>query len=295
MPNPPTLPPGPDLRDPAAVAETFAQATQANLQSPHRHGSTIHIPAATKLLMTGDLHDHGRNLQRILQLADLDANPDQHLILHEIIHGPNLVNGRDLSIRTLARVASLKLAYPDRVHILLANHELAQLLCIALLKNGVDAIDAFDQSIELQFHTHADTVRTAMNRFIRSMPLAVRCPNGLFCCHSVPSPHQIDAFDTTVIDRHLTDADLARNGHAYQMVWGRRQTPDTADRLADAWQTNLFVMGHQPVDMGYDPINPRMLILASNHDHGVALPINLANTYTMDDLINAIIPLNSVV
>lgn len=284
----------PDLRDARIVAGLFDQAAQANLQSPLRLGSVIGLPDRGSVLMTGDLHDHGPNLQRILRLADLDREPDRYLILHEVVHGPHLVNGCDLSIRTLAKVASLILRFPQRVHLMLANHELAQLGGEGILKGGVSVVEAFDKGVAFIYGDEATFVNQALQRFIRSLPLTVRCANGIFCCHSLPSPRHLAGFDTSVIRRVPTDADLAPTGHAYNMVWGRKHTQELATALGTAWDAKVFVMGHQPAEMGYDTQGDSMLILASDHEHGVALPIDLSQSYTRDALIDRIIPLVSV-
>lgn len=245
--------------------------------------------------MTGDLHDHGLNLQRLLKLASLSSGPDRHLILHEIIHGPYQVNRRDMSVRTLARVAALKIHYPEQVHLLQANHELAQLDGGGVSKNGVSVVEAFDRSVDFIYGDQAEDVRDVMGEFIRSLLLAVKCPNGVFCSHSLPAPRQLEGFDPAVIYRVPTDADLKIGGSGYKMVWGRNHNQELADHLAKIWGVRLFVMGHQPCEMGYEIEGDSMLILASDHEHGMALPIDLTRQYDLKELVEEIVPLASVV
>jgi hypothetical protein len=179
---------------------------------------------------------------------------------------------------------------------MLGNHELAQLAGEGIIKNSTSVVDVFNEGIEFLYADNAQKVCDAMNGFIRSMLLAVRCPNSIICSHSLPSPQRLGDFDPSVIDRDLTDQDLAYRGSAYDMAWGRNHTQLLADDLADDWNVRLFIMGHQPADMGYEIQGDSMLILASNHSHGMALPIDLAGDYhTIDDLISQIIPLASVV
>jgi hypothetical protein len=45
------------------------------------------------------------------------------------------------------------------------------------------------------------------------------------------------------------------------------------------------VTGHQPQDMGYAVNGDRHLIIASDHNQGVVLPLDLSQEYTMDDLV----------
>ncbi len=284
----------PDLRDADEVAEVFRQGEQANLETPNRAGSVVDLPDSGRLLMTGDLHDNAQNYQRLLKLAQLDASPDNRLILHEVIHGPDLVNGLDLSVRMLARVAALKVRYPEQVYILQSNHELAQFRSEGILKEGRDTVESFDEGIDFLYADKADDVREAMNGYIRSLLLAVRCANGLFASHSLPSNSRMKRFDPTVIDREPTAEDLSEKGDVYHMVWGRSQRQATADVLAEAWGCKQFLMGHQPADMGYEPVEDTMLVLASDHSHGVALPLDLSRTYDQEQLIGEIVPLASV-
>jgi hypothetical protein len=245
--------------------------------------------------MTGDLHDNGINLQRILKLAALHTGPDRHLVLHEIIHGRYKVNRRDLSVRTLARVAAIQLEFPGRVHVMLANHELAQLGGEGILKDGVSVVEAFDEGLDFIYAEKADVVRAAMLGYIRSLALAVHCPNGVLCSHSLPAPRRIHLFDEKVLDRALGDEDFRSGGAAYDMVWGRNHTQDLADVLAQAWGVRVFLMGHQPAETGYEPEGSNMLVLASDHEHGVAVPLDLAKPYDRDAVIGQIVPLASVV
>lgn len=291
------VPPGSglNLQDAQVVVDLFERAAEATLNLPGRSGSVVDLPDQGRLLMTGDLHDNGLNFQRLLKLAKLDKGTDRYLILHEIVHGPGRVNGRDLSIRTLARVAALVLDHPGQVLVMLANHELSQYWGENILKDGTSVVEAFDGGIDFLYHEDAEQVREAMKKFIASQLLAVRCANGVFCSHSLPAPRKIEVFDKQVINRVPEAADLAVGGSAYMMVWGRHHNQKVADELAEAWGAKVFVMGHQPAEMGYETEADNMLILASDHDHGMALPIRLDRAYTRDDLVGELVPLASVV
>jgi hypothetical protein len=277
-----------NLGDAAAVAAAFRHAADALRDDPQRRGSSVHLPDAGHLLATGDLHDHQLNFRRLLKLADLDAAADRHLILHEVIHGPDRVNDADLSVRMLARCADLVNRYPTQVHVLLSNHELAQLNGEAITKDGASVVDAFDAGIDFLYGPDADDVRQAMNDYILAMPLAVRCANGVMVSHSLPAPRRIDAFDKTVLDRELTEDDRRHKGSAYDLVWGRYQNQTITQELAEAWGVSAFVVGHQPAEMGYEPIAKNTLILASDHNHGVALSIDLARHYERPQLLHGI-------
>lgn len=290
----PTISSATDWADAQLVASVFDAAAQAHRNTPGRRGSTVHLPDQGTLIMSGDLHDHTRNFQRLIKLADLDKSPDRHLILHELIHGPRRINGLDMSFRILAQAAQLKAAYPAQVHLLLSNHEMAQMRREGILKDGVSLIEAFEEGLEFVYGEQFQLVNKAIANFIGSMSLAVRCDNGVLCSHSLPPPRCMDQFDPTVLDRDLTEADLATDGSAHHMVWGRHQTQPQLDKLAQAWNVSAFVVGHQPVADGYEAKGKNLLILASDHDQGLALSIDLAVKYQRDDLLNRLIQLSAV-
>ena len=283
-----------DLQDPQTAIDLLDQAAEANLKAAGRRGAVVDLPSTGRLLVSGDLHDHGPNLMRLLKLARLHRDDHHHVILHELIHGPHRVNGMDLSIRTLLRVVALKVQYPNQVHLLLANHELSQFSGDEILKDGVSVVKAFDAGVGYIFGDRAADVIAAMARFVRSMPLAVRCRNGIMCSHSLPSPRMLVSFDTTVLDRVPTEADLRSGGAAHKMVWGRNHDQPLAEALGRSWDTRLFVMGHQPAEMGYFASGESMLVIASDHNHGQALPIDLSRRYQRDDMIRELVPLASV-
>ncbi|MEM6550913.1 MAG: hypothetical protein AAF750_02065 [Planctomycetota bacterium] len=290
----PAPPPPPDLSDPAHAIDTLRAAAQLHLDDPRRRGATVHLPDTGRLFITGDLHDHALNLQRILQRADLDRAPNRHLILHEVIHGPNRVNGMDLSLRTLLHTAHLKTHYPHQLITLQSNHELAQRLGEAISKDGESVVDAFDDGLEFLFPSDADEVRDALSDYIASLPLAVKTANRLLVAHSLPAPKRIETFDPAVLDRVPTEDDL-QHGSAYDLVWGRYQNTKILGELADAWSVDQFVLGHQPAEMGYLEIADRALVLASDHGHGVLLPIDLTKPLPdRDGLIELLIPLAAI-
>jgi len=282
------------LEDGGYVADVLEEAADANRTMAGRTGSVIDLPSEGRLVMTGDLHDHALNLQRIVKYAELDRDPNNYLVLHEIVHGEHMLNGQDLSIRTLARVAALKAAYPSQVLLLLSNHELAQYLGRRILKGSDNVVETFDAGLEYLFPDDAEVVRDAFRDYVATLPLAIRAPNGVFCAHSLPSPKELEAFDPAVIDRELTADDLSSRGSAYKMVWGRNHDQATASELAEAWGAQVFVLGHQPADLGYETQGETMLILASDHEQGVLLPIELSETCTRGELIERIVPLESI-
>lgn len=275
-----------NLRSADAVAAIFRAGAEANRSAACRRGSIDVIRPPGVLIATGDLHDNPLHLARLVEAAGVgapDATPSAHLTLHEIIHGDRLVNGMDFSFRALARVAALKAAHPEFVHVLLANHELSQITGSGVVKDGVRCVDAFNEAVEVTFGPAADVVLEAIGAFIRSMPLALRCEGdgpgqSFLCAHSLPEPALMDRFDPGVLERDLVDEDYTpRRGSAHLMVWGRGHTPDQFAALAERWGVGLFILGHEKADNGVLVVGPNAVVLNSDHARGVYARIDLSD------------------
>ena len=258
------------------VATLLQRATESLRQDPLRRGCCVTLPARGRLLATGDLHDHPIHFLKVRAFAQLDR-PDHHLILHELIHGERLTDGVDLSWRMLAKVAALRLQHPTQVHPMLANHEIAQAFDQPVSKGAGENTALFHGGLAWSFGDDAAVVDGALRDFIRAMPLAVRTANGLLCAHSLPSPAAMSAFDLGVLERDLVDQDFAtRTGAAWHMTWGRGQTAGQVQALADAWNVELFVLGHKHVEDGAESPFARLLVLNSDHAHAAVVPFDLS-------------------
>lgn len=285
-----------NTQDAVEVCDLLDRAAQVLRVCSLRKGSRVHLPDTGRLLVSGDIHDHSENLAKIIKLAKLDAGEDRHLILQELIHGDRLFNGMDFSYRMALVAAELVVRYPDRVHILLSNHELAQVNGDSIIKAGVSGVDAFNEGMSYVFGEQEPMVAESLHKFVRAMPLAVQCANGVFCSHSLPSPSRLKVFDPEVLDRVPSDDDMhGPEGSAYLLVWGRSMQQAVADKLAEQWGTEVFVVGHQPADYGFEAIDDSILVINSDDQAGRALPIDLSKKYTRDKLVDRIVTLSGVV
>lgn len=254
----------------------------------------MRLPGHGRLLATGDLHDNPDHLRKIVRLARLDESPDRHVVLHEIIHSEHLVNGVDLSHRTLARVAELVVAHPGQAHVLLANHELAQMQGRSVSKGAGNSVRLFDDGLAFVFGDECELVAEAIGRFIGAMPLAVLSASGLFCAHSLPAPRAMDRFDPGILDRELAADDYGPRGPLHAMVWGRGHDQDEIDMLAGRWGVRLFCLGHDHVDNGIAMRGPKVIVLNSDHEFGTVLPVDLADVPTAEEAMGMGIRLRSL-
>jgi hypothetical protein len=276
--------------DAADAVETLQTATEENRLSPLRHYQVVQLPAEGEVWMTGDIHDHRSNFAKLIRAADLGHHPQRHLILHELIHGEYFdAEGAEDSWQTLLRAAVLKCDFPNQVHFLLANHDLAQVHGEGIAKAGQSVCESFTKGIQRDFGHEHPAVNLAITEFLLSLPLAVRTTTGLFFCHSLPTDKQVEAFDYTVFDRELTGPDYKRRtGPVYQLIWGRGMSPTTAAAFADRLGVRILITGHQPQEAGFAVNGDRHLILASDHSQGVFLPLDLSVPYDMDRLVERI-------
>jgi hypothetical protein len=272
------------------MIEVLDTAAEENRLSPLRREQIVQLPDQGEVWMTGDLHDHRNNFKKLVKSSDLRNHPNRHLVLHELIHGDHYDgDGAEDSWHMLYQAALLKCDYSRQVHFLLANHDLAQVQGEGIMKAGLSVCEAFTAGVRRDFKDRGDAISIAISEFFLSLPLAVRCPNGLFFCHSLPTDSQIDTFDFTVFDRPLSGQDyMRRTGPVYQLIWGRNMTPATAEKFGDGVGASILVTGHQPQDTGYGVNGDRHLILASDHNQGVFLPLKLNEKYDMDALVHSL-------
>lgn len=272
--------------NPDAVIETFQAAAEENSLSPMRANQVVHLPAEGEMFIAGDLHDHRRNLEKLLHIVDLENNPQRQLILQEVVHGDHWdPNGAEESWITLAKVADLKCQFPNQVHFIFANHDLAQIHGEGIMKSGQSVCAAFNKGVKRDFGPQAGPAHAAITEFLLSFPLAIRTANGLFMSHSLPSDKDMPNFDYSVLDRALSGPDYARVvGPVYQLIWGRRTTPPMVDQFLERVGANLIITGHQPQEMGFAVNGPKHLIIASDHNQGVFVRVDLAAELTLDSL-----------
>lgn len=292
--------------DPFAASDLLHRAAAALRSSPLRRGSSVVLPAQGTLLVGGDLHDNPRHLDALRRLAALGGPPGRgggagdprgHLVVHELIHGERLVDGVDLSHRMLLRVSELQLLHPDRVHVLLANHEIAQLVRRGVSKGAGDSVALFQAGLDYVFGGEADQVEAAIDEYIRALPLTLRSEpdshgRSILCAHSLPSPAGLRHIDAGFFERPLVDADYAApGGLAYLCTWGRELPPGHLSEMARRLGVTLFCLGHQHADTGVELLQPNALIINSDHERAAAVSIDLQSIPSAEEAAMSALPL----
>ena len=262
------------------IVTMFARATEANLSTPSRDGNVVAITeqSGDDVMITGDLHGHRRNFNLIKKIADLDKNPRRHLVFQEVCHGGPLYiqNSGCMSHMVLEDVASLKNKFPDRVHFILGNHELAELTDFPIQKNRQLLNHLFRLGLQQMYGEATERVREAYLPFLQSCPLAVRMPHGEFISHSIPENCDRQGFDADVFHRELGFAEYFEQSAIFELVWGRDQRVENARAFAEAVGARILINGHEPCVEGYFAPNDMQIILDCCSDNAayLILPTN---------------------
>ncbi|UCG60030.1 MAG: metallophosphoesterase [Phycisphaerales bacterium] len=280
---------------PQTIVDLLSKGVQANNADKFRRGNLIHLPGEGSLIATGDIHGHRRNFERIVAFADLPNNPKRHVVVQEIIHGgPQDPDGGCLSYRLLFDVVRYKLSFPDRVHIVLGNHDTAFINNSEVMKNGEEMNRSMRQALEREFQEASSDIELAIRQVLFSQPLAVRCENRIWLSHSLPNARSAEKFDPKILDRKLKINDVVRPGSAYLLTWGRNFSQTLLDKMAKLLDVDVFILGHQPQQEGWRQAGENLIIVASDHNHGCLLSLDLAESYTALQLIESIVPLASI-
>jgi hypothetical protein len=269
----------------------FEQAAAILHGTAGRVGSRVDLPGTGSLMIAGDLHDHLPNYMRIVAAAGLE-NESHHLLLQELIHGPTLMHGCDMSWRMLARVAELLVLYPGRIHPILGNHENSQLTRVGVTKGGGNSVKLFEDGVALTFGEDWERVYASIDVFLASLPLAVRTASGVQCTHSLPDAVLMGRFDPTILKRAMTAEDrLGPDGAAYLLTWGRRFERQQISALIDGWSVQCLVIGHVRIDAGVRRCSDAVMALASDLDDGAVLQLDLSVHPNLDDMMRQATPI----
>ena len=253
------------MPDPQKVLTTLRKATELVRHQPGRRGGLVTLGESTaEVMVVGDLHGNIPAFRQVLAVADLARCSDRHLVLQELVHGNRHYpeDRGDKSHQLVDVVAALICQFPDRVHLILGNHELSELTGRPIAKAGVPLNALFRQGIATAYAPADSEVYAAYLALFAALPLAVRTPNRVFLCHTVPNPDDMESFDPAIFEAETwPEVAMARHGAVYAITWGRNTDPENVDRFAGLVDADWFITGHQPCDDGFRQANHRQIIV----------------------------------
>jgi hypothetical protein len=258
---------------PSVLANIFLEAAKLNADDPRLEGNVLHLGAGRDVIVAGDLHGHRANLARIIAYADLANHADRVLVLQEIVHAPpEAQTGLDRSMDCLLRAARLKIARPEQLVFLLGNHDVAQAMGNEITKSGRGVCRSFVEGVRHAVgEADAPGVLEAINAFLLSAPIAARCPGGVLLCHTLPTPQRMALAGQSIPAGPYRPEDLRRGGAVYEWVWGRNQTAEQVERLAQRLGVAFFVLAHRRIETPCEMVGPKALILTAEHERGAVL------------------------
>lgn len=279
------------MPDPLKVLATVRKATELTRRTPGRSGSVVRLDDADEVMVVGDLHGNLRAFRWALAESALDRHPGRHLVLQELVHEINKSgeDRPDLSHRLVDLVSALKCQYPERVHLILGNHELSELTGRVIGKDGRALNALFRQGIETSYGPMAGDVYQAYLNFFAALPIAVRTSNRVFICHTIPDGYDLDRVDLDVLDAETWPPEsMKRGGAIYAMTWGRDVSAETVDRFAAMVDADLVVTGHQPCDEGFRQANHRQLIVDGTDPYPAYCRFPARDPVSIDALVDSV-------
>jgi len=184
-------------------------------------------------------------------------------------------------------VARLKVAHPDQAHIIMGNHEMAELCGLAIGKNGFDLNERFASGLAEAYGESAGAVMAAYREFWASLPLGVKMPNGVFVCHSTPQLKKMGVMDLEWFRSQAAEA-RTRRGPVFELLWGRDYTVEAAEEFCRRVESDVLVVGHTRCERGYSCPNRRHVILDSKDDAGVCVVLPLGRRLTQEDVVRRV-------
>jgi Calcineurin-like phosphoesterase len=248
---------------PEKMLPLLQRATDAQSATPGRSGFLVRLQNCTEVLVAGDLHGHIPNFRAIHKAADLARHPTRHLVLQEVVHSEfQYPNGSDKSHQLLDLYAALKSQFPERVHLLPGNHELAQWRNRPIGKGDVTQNDAFRKGVDTAYGAKGAEVYAAYMKLIGGLPLALRTPNDIFISHSLPPARQMPTFDLRKLESEtIADAEYELGGLVYGIVWGRDTSHRNIDDYLRKVDADFLISGHIPTDDGFAIPNHKQIIV----------------------------------
>lgn len=278
------------MLDPRKVLNTIEKAATSLRAVPGRRGGIVSLTpdSASDVVVVGDLHGHVDVFGEILKRVQLDAHPMRHLIVQELVHDTRVDPDEgqvDRSHRLVDLFCAVICKYPHRAHYLIGNHELSELTGRSISKGGFSLDAIFRAGIEADYPGHSEGFLAAYRLLFSALPLAVRLPNRVFVCHTVPDAHDLDHFDPGIYaSTTWSDEQMKRGGTVYALTWGRATDEPTAARFLELVDADLAVCGHHPCEEGFLVPNRRMLILDGTEPAPAYALIPAAQPLSMDQL-----------
>ena len=252
--------------EPSEILNLLNASTRILQRSPFREGWLAHLPENQEIVVTGDLHGNRRNLDIFLKIADLENHPGRHIVFQEIVHDRSLlIDFRDLSFLEIVDVLKYLVRFPNRVHLLLGNHDLNIFLGKETTRSKKKLNYFFERGMNLIFKQEVPEILEAYRRLIFEMSAAIKM-GSILLTHSNPDIHR--PFEMSSLQKKVP---LESNPSIQSLVIGRNHSQETVEPLLKKAGSRFSIIGHEICLLGYELPNDMQIVLDSCHPKGYYL------------------------
>ena len=159
-------------------------------------------------------------------------------------------------------IARMKVRYPDRVHFLLGNHELAEVTDYPIQKNRQMLNVLFRMGLEQMYGPESERVREALLGFL--LVVSAGGANRAAACSSVTaSPRKLISAPSTRRSSpgRFDPLEFYERGDIFRLVCGRDHREENARTFAELMNAQVLIHGHEPCQEGFALPNPYQVIL----------------------------------
>ncbi len=233
-----------------------------------KYEKLIELPLQGKALIITDLHGNLEDYERYMDIWKEFKDKNNHLILTgDFIHSCDEDDGSLKIIKSLKRYFE----HEKNFHVLLGNHEWAQITNESVYKGGLNQTRAFENLVYEKYGDKADNKMELYINFFKNLAIAVKTENKVLISHAGPSKHLKSVDDI----KYLSDKDYSRNLVLYEILWNRNVecTRNYLDQFLKHFNCNTSIVGHTPVN-GFR-LNGNQLVISSSFGMGKKVYIEL--------------------
>ena len=217
----------------------------------------IELPHKGKALIITDLHGNLEDYNRYMEIWKEFKDKNHHLILTgDFIHSCYVNDG------SLEIIESIKTHYEneENFHILLGNHEWAQILDESIYKYGLNQTQDFKGFVYKKYGDKTAEKMEYYKKFFKTLAIAVRTENKVLISHAGPSPHLKSEDDI----KNISNNDYSNNLVLYDMVWNRNMecSRNYLDPFLKYLNCNASIVGHTPVE-GVELMGNQLIVSSS--------------------------------
>jgi len=221
----------------------------------------IELPFKGKALIITDLHGNLEDYERYMEIWKEFKNKNNHFILTgDFIHSCNEDDGSLKIIKSLKK----HFEHEKNFHVLLGNHEWAQIIGESVYKGGLNQTRTFENLVYEKYGDKADTKMESYINFFKKLAIAVKTDNKVLISHAGPSKHLKSEDDI----KNISENDYSRNLVLYEMLWNRNVecTRNYLDPFLKYFNCKASIVGHTPV-VGVE-LHGNQLVVSSSFSMG---------------------------